>query len=259
MRVQANGFVFCNDKGLTIKASSVSRGFSKHKLESKLVAFTPAAFDGETQKKNVYRYEPLNKNMIGAALYDRYQHDMTHGKAALSTKLKHLREAKFRLIEKTKKRARIKRNALKLMSVSTAPNAFSLTDFEHVDSITFADPDMEAQRQKLILEQEKNNEQSRRYQFHDGRRASGSHQVTEAAARREKPTKTNALNIRQDQSAEGQNSLRDVSQLDVVQLTGRNEVLLQNHAHDKLERQRRQPDNHVRRKIFGLKKQGKAH
>jgi len=406
MRVKANGFVFCNDKGLTIKASSVSRGFSKHSLASKLGAFTPAAFDGEIQKQTIYRYEPLNKNVIGSALYARYQYDMTHGKATFSTKLKHLREAKFRLIEKTKKRARIKRSALKLMSASrtqkkymyqqisktllkdleairgnytterkhlvdahknktwadwlrqkaqkgdhealtamryrnrknqgkytlsgasTALTAFSLTDFEHVDSITkegteiykfdktvvknngkeiqiskgtsiaalkqaidmakqsygdcirvngsplfktivlhmvvqnnititFADPDMEAQRQKLISEQEKNNEQSRRYSSHDGRRTPGSHQVTGATAGRRHRTKPNTFSVRQSPPAEGQNSLRDLSQLDVVQLTGRSEVLLQNHAHDKLERQRRQPDNHVRRKVFGLKNEGK--
>ncbi|NCT57098.1 MAG: relaxase/mobilization nuclease domain-containing protein [Legionella sp.] len=403
MRVKANGFVFCNANGLTVKASSISRGFSKHSLESKLGAFTPATFDGEIQKHNVYRYEPLNKNVIGSALYARYQYDMTHGKATLSTKLKHLREAQFRLIEKTKKRARIKRSALKFMSASrtqkkymyqhisknllndieairekytterkhlvdahknktwadwlrqnaqegdhealtamryrhrknqnnytlsgtsTALTAFSLTNFEHVDSITkegteiykfdktviknngeeiqiskgtsiaalkqaidmakqnygncirvngsprfkkiilhiavqnnititFADPGMEAQRQKLILEQEKNNEQSRRYGRNDGRRTSRSHEVAGATAttRRGNRAKPNAFSVRQGAPAEGQNSLRDVPQLDVVQLAGRSEVLLQNHAHDKLERQRRQPDNHVRRKVFGL-------
>ncbi len=295
MRVQANGFVFCNDKGLTIKASSVSRGFSKHKLESKLGAFTPAVFDGETQKKNVYRYEPLNKNVIGSELYTRYQHDMTHGKTTLSTKLKHLREAQFRLIEKTKKRARIKRRALKLMSASRTQKKYmyqhiSKTLLKDLEAIrgnytterkhlvdanrnkTWADwlrqkaqegdhEALTAHRQKLILEQEKNNEQSRRYRFNDGRRTSGSHQVagTTATARSGNRAKPNAFSVRQGPPAEGQNSLRDVSQLDVVQLTGGSEVLLQNHAYDKLERQRRQPDNHVRRKVFGLKKKGVTH
>jgi hypothetical protein len=121
-------------------------------------------------------------------------------------------------------------------------------------TITFADPGMEAQRQKLILEQEKNNEQSRRYRSHDGRRTSGSHQVARTTARSGNRAKPNAFSVRQGPPAEGQNSLRDVPQLDVVQLAGRSKVLLQSHAHDKLERQRRQPDNHVRRKVFGLNK-----
>ena len=46
--------------------------------------------------------------------------------------------------------------------------------------------------------------------------------------------------------AENQNSLRDLSQLDVVQLAARGEVLLQDNAPDKLERKRVKPDNHVR-------------
>jgi hypothetical protein len=126
-------------------------------------------------------------------------------------------------------------------------------------TITFADPDMETQRQKLILEQEKNNEQSRRYGFNDGRRTSESHQVTGTTARRGIRAKPNAFGVRQSPPAKGKNGLRDVSQLDVVQLTGRSEVLLQDHAHDKLERQRRQPDNDVRRKVFGLTKKSKEH
>ncbi|NCT57282.1 MAG: relaxase/mobilization nuclease domain-containing protein [Legionella sp.] len=401
MRVKANGFVFCNDKGLTIKASSVSRGFSKHSLESKLGAFTPAAFDGEAQKKNVYRYEPLNKNVIGSELYTRYQYDMTHGKAVLSTKLKHLREAKFRLIGKTKKRARIKRSALKLMSASRtqkkymyqhisktllkdldvirgnytterkhlvdanrnktwadwlrqkaqegdhealtamryrnrknqhqyalsgsrSPSDSVFPDIKRIDSITkegteiyqldkavirndgkeiqiskggsvaalkkalemaqqhygdciqvsgssllkkiilqitvkhnipitFADSEMETQRKQLMSQQETEHEQSRRYGFNDGRRTSRSHEVTGASARSGNRTKPNAFSIRPGPPAEGQNSLRDLSQLDVVQLTGRGQVLLQDNAHDQLERQRYQPDNHVRREVSGLK------
>ena len=35
-------------------------------------------------------------------------------------------------------------------------------------SIIFADPDMENQRQKMNLEQEKQHEQSRRFRFNDG-------------------------------------------------------------------------------------------
>lgn len=405
MRVKANGFVFCNDKGLMIKASSVSRGFSKHSLESKLGAFTPAAFDGEIQKQTIYRYEPLNKNVIGSALYARYRHDMTHGKATLSTKLKHLREAQFRLIEKTKKRARIKRSALKLMSVSRTQKKYmyqhisksllkdlgairgnyraerkhlvdahknktwadwlrqkaqdgdkdaltamryrnrknqpqyslsgsasdgAFPDIERIDSITkegteiyqldkavirnngkeiqiskggsvaalkkalemaqqhygdciqvrgsllfkqiilqiavkhnipitFADPEMESQRKQLMSQQETQHEQSRRYGHNDGRRTSRSHEVAGSTARTGSRTKPNAFSIRQGPPAEGQNSLRDVSQLDVVQLTGRGQVLLQNNAHGKLERQRCQPDNHVRRKVFGLTKKSKEH
>ena len=128
-------------------------------------------------------------------------------------------------------------------------------------SITFADPDMEAQRQKMSLEQEKHHEQPRRYGFNDGRRAARSDEVAGTALGKRKSlrdilprTKPNAESVRQGPPAQGQNGLRDLSQLDMVQLTGRSKVLLQDNAHDQLEWQGLQSDNHVRRKIFGMKK-----
>lgn len=65
--------------------------------------------------------------------------------------------------------------------------------------------------------------------------------------------------LRQGPPTEGQNSLRDLSQLDMVQFTGRSKMLLQDNAHDQLERQRLQSDNHVRRKAFRIKKKQKKY
>lgn len=120
---------------------------------------------------------------------------------------------------------------------------------------------MEAQRKKMSLEQGKHHEQSKRYGFNDGRRTSRSAEVVgttlgERKSHRDIPptTKSDAFSIRQGPPAKGQNGLRDVSQLDMVQFTGRSKVLLQDNAHDQLERQRLQSDNHVRREISGVKK-----
>ena len=124
--------------------------------------------------------------------------------------------------------------------------------------IMFADLDMETQRQKLILKQEKHHEQSRSNRNNYRRRTPGSHETIGATARNGRGrTKPNAFSVKRSAPAEGQNSLRNLSQLDVVQFTSGSKVLLQDHAHDKLECQGFQPDNHVRRKVFGLKQKGK--
>ncbi|HHS2910623.1 TraI/MobA(P) family conjugative relaxase [Legionella pneumophila serogroup 1] len=410
--IRANGLVFCNERGLTVKASSISRNFSKKNLESKLGEFKPSPFNAEISKQNIYRYEPLDKKVILSEIYARYRYEKEHCKTLLSETLRHLREAKVRLIDKAKKRGRIKRTALKLMNTSRTQKKYlykqisktllndiekirqnyakerrhmidlhqnktwadwlqqkaqqgdkeaiaalryrnrknlsnytlsgrsfdiSLTDIERIDSITkegtaiykldkavirndgkeikiskggsiatlkkaiemakqqygnciqvkgsplfkkiilqitvqnkisitFADPDMEAQRKKMISEQEKHHEQSRRYGFNDGRRTARSDEITGTTLGKKRKqrgilsrTKPNAFSIRQGPPAEGQNSLRDLPQLDMVQFTGRSKMLLQDNAHDQLERQRLQLDNHVRRKVSGLKQKGKNH
>ncbi|HAW6257063.1 TPA: relaxase/mobilization nuclease domain-containing protein [Legionella pneumophila] len=404
IRVKANGFVFCNPQGMTVKASSISRSFSKKNLESKLGYFVPSYSEGGTPASNVYRYEPLNKKVLGTALYAKYLHEKSHNKHFISDKLKNLREARAKLIGKAKKRGRIKRSTLKLMNlskvqkeflynhinktllneidnirknyakersrlldsyqnktwadwlkqkaqsgdqdaletmryrnrknkhdytISGADSVFTPLNFGQIDSITkegteiykkdnsvirdngkeiiiskggsisalkralemarqrysgcicvngsplfkkiilqiviqyqmpitFADLDLENQRQKLNFEQEKLHEQSRsNRQCHRGR-TSGSHEAvgTTTGNRRNRSTKPDSFSIRQGSPAKDHNGLRNLSQCDLVQLTGGGQVLLPDNAHDHLERKGFKPDNNVRRKVTGVKKHG---
>ncbi|HEL8420330.1 TPA: relaxase/mobilization nuclease domain-containing protein [Legionella pneumophila] len=400
IRIKANGFVFCNVQGLTVKASSISRTLSKKNLESKLGSFVPSYPGDDGPASNVYHYEPLNKKVLGSALYAKYQHEKSHNKCFVSDKLKKLREARTKLIEKAKKRGRIKRAALKLMNLSKAQkkylyqhinktllneienirknyakersqlldshqnktwadwlkqkaqggdqdalaamryrnrkinhdytisgldSVFSSLNFGQIDSvtkegteiykkdnsvirdngkeiiiskggsiptlkralemarqrygdcicvngsplfkkiilqiviqyqmpITFADLDLENQRQKLNFEQEKSHEQSRsNRQSHRGRTSGGHEAAGTATGNRRGSTKPNSFSIRQGSPAKDHHSLRNLSKCDLVQLTGGGQVLLQDNAHDHLERKGLQPDNNVRRKIPGLK------
>ncbi|HAU3942052.1 TPA: relaxase/mobilization nuclease domain-containing protein [Legionella pneumophila] len=401
IRAKANGFVFCNAQGMTVKASSISRSFSKKNLESKLGYFVPSYSEGGTPASNVYRYEPLNKKILGTALYAKYLHEKSHNKHFISDKLKNLREARAKLIEKAKKRGRIKRSALKLMNlpkvqkkflyshinkmllneidnirknyakersrlldsyqnktwadwlkqeaqsgdqdalvalryrnrknkhdytISGADSFFTTLNFGQIDSvtkegteiykkdnsvirdngkeiiiskggsisglkkalemarqrygdcicvngsplfkkiilqiviqyqmpITFADLNLENQRQKLNFEQEKSHEQSKSSRQNHRRRTPGSHEASGAANenRKSRGTKSNSFRIRQGSPAKDHNSLRNLSKCDLVQLTGGGQVLLQDNAHDHLERKGFKPDNHVRRKITGVK------
>lgn len=394
IKLRANGFVFCDKKGLMVKASSVSRNFSKKNLLSKLGEFTPASFQSEAGSKNTYRYEPVSQAMSNSELYARYGDERLKNKIILADKLKTLRQAKAGSIEKAKKRARIKRKALKLMKMpiiqkkllygqisktlldeierirnnystqrqnqinwhqnrtwadwlrykaetgdldaltalrfqnrknkgkyslsggraDTSPTALNILDsitkegteiykidkavirnngheikiskggsietlikalemaqrqygncirvngsplfkkiilqivIQHNIPITFADPDIEAQRTKL--KQETNNEHAKRNRYGNGRRTSGNDEATRTGGRRQwgkTRTKPNPYRTSCGTPAENQNGLRDLPQLDVVQLAARGEVLLQDNAPDKLERKRVKSDNHVRR------------
>ncbi|HAT7753350.1 TPA: relaxase/mobilization nuclease domain-containing protein [Legionella pneumophila] len=405
IRAKANGFVFCNVQGLTVKASSISRSFSKKNLETRLGSFAPCYSEDNVPASNIYHYEPLNKQVLGSALYVKYQHEKSHNKRFISDKLKKLREARAKLIEKTKKRGRIKRAALKLMNLSKVQkkflyshinktllneidnirknyakersrlldscqnktwadwlkqkaqggdqdalvamryrnrknkhdytisgidSVFSTLNFGQIDSvtkegteiykkdnsvirdngkeiiiskggsisalkralemarqrygdcisvngsplfkkiilqiviqyqmpITFVDLDLENQRQKLNFEQEKSHEQSRANRQNHRRRTSGSHEAVGTADenRWNRGTKPNSFSIRQGSPAKDHNSLRNLSKCDLVQLTRGSKVLLQDNAHDHLERQRFKPDNNVRWNVSGLKQKGK--
>lgn len=405
IRIKANGFVFCNVQGLAVKASSISRTFSKKNLESKLGSFVPSYTEDDGPASNVYHYEPLNKKVLGSALYAKYQHEISHNKCFVSDKLKKLREARTKLIEKAKKRGRIKRVALKLMNLSKAQKKYlyqhinktllneienirknyakersqlldshqnktwadwlkqkaqggdqdalaamryrnrknkhdytisgssfssSSLNFGQIDSvtkegteiykkdnsvirdngkeiiiskggsipalkralemarqrygdcicvngaplfkkiilqivihyqmpITFADLDLENQRQKLNFEKEKSYEQSRSNRQSYRGRTSGGHETSGTAdGKRRGSTKPNSFSIRQGSPAKDHDSLRNLSKCDLVQLAGGGQMLLQNNAHDQLERQRLQPNNHVRRKISRLRKNEKG-
>ncbi|MFO8834978.1 TraI/MobA(P) family conjugative relaxase [Legionella pneumophila serogroup 1] len=404
IHIKANGFVFCNVQGLTVKASSISRTFSKKNLESSLGPFASSHSGVDVTALNVYHYEPLNKKVLGSALYAKYQHEKSHNKDFVSDKLKKLREARTKLIEKAKKRGRIKRAALKLMNLSKAQkkylyqhinkmllneienirksyakarcqlldshqnktwvdwlkqkaqggdqdalvamryrnrknnhdytisgsdSVFPALNFGQIDSVTkegteiykkdnsvirdngkeiiiskggsipslkraldmarkrygncicvngsplfkkiilqiviqyqmpvtFADLDLENQRQKLNSEQETSHEQSRANRQNYRRRTPGSHESSGTTARNKRgDTKPNSCSIRQGSPAKDHNSLRNLSKCDLVQLTGGGQVLLQDNAHDHLEWQRLQSDNNVRRKVFELNQNSK--
>ncbi|KTC72314.1 TraI protein [Legionella birminghamensis] len=404
IRIKANGFVFCNGQGLTVKASSISRTFSKKNFESKLGSFVPSYPEDDRPASNVYHYEPLNKKILGSALYAKYQHDKSHNKCFVSDKLKKLREARIKLIEKAKKRGRIKRAALKLMSLSKAQKKYlyqhinktllneienirksyvkersqlldshqnktwadwlkqkaqggdqdalmamryrnrknkydytisgsgsSSLNFGQIDSvtkegteiykkdnsvirdngkeiiiskggsisalkralemasqrygdcicvngsplfkkiilqiviqyqmpITFADLDLENQRQKLNFEQEKSHDQSRaNRQIHRGRASGGYEAAGAATGKRRGSTKPNSFSIRQGSPAKDHDSLRNLSKCDLVQLTGGGQMLLPDNAHDHVEREGFKPNHHVRRKISRLEKKGKGY
>ena len=147
---------------------------------------------------------------------------------------------------------------LKINGDDIFKNAILRVAVKYQMDITFTDPKMEAERINLLKKSEIINGQSRtRSTTH------GSAQTAGANTRSRKYSgggrkfsgdkyQSDVRRSRQGSPAEGQNSLPSVPQLDVVQLSGRSEVLLPDNAHDKLGRERLKPDNKVRRSFFGL-------
>lgn len=163
IRIKANGFVFCNKDGLIIKASSVSRGFSKKNLECRLGQFLPSPFGAQLAGKNIYRYEPLNKQVIG----------------------KEIKISKGGSIDALKKAIEMAQqsygNCIQVNGSPLFKKIIVQLTIQNNIPITFADPEMESQRQKRISQQEKQYEQSRPYRSNDRSRTARGDEVAGTA------------------------------------------------------------------------------
>ena len=130
-------------------------------------------------------------------------------------------------------------------------------------SITFDDADLERRRQQLLLPitQENTHEHHRsrpdRGRTDRRRPATTRHAVAGIHHARPNirglPGKSGVSRIGRNPPPQSQNRLRGLSQLGVVQFSGRSEVLLPSHVPHHLEHQRAKPDNGVRRDIFGAR------
>jgi hypothetical protein len=125
IRKRANGLVFADSSGVTVRASAVDRGFSQGKLEARLGAFEAAA-GGRNAPQPSKSYE-RNRYQCGintAELYARYkseQENHAHVRAAACAKA---RDRKNRLIERAKRNGRLKRAFVKPMTAPRVAKKF---------------------------------------------------------------------------------------------------------------------------------------
>ena len=128
--------------------------------------------------------------------------------------------------------------------------------------VIFSDKKIEKFRQELTKDQEKTNERARQHDNGDRQRAGRGNEAPRRGNSRGNTERRSGRGsaqphpnrFRGSTSPEGQDSLRNMSQLNVAEFPRRCKVLLPDNAHDKLEREGAKPDNKVRRSIFGLKK-----
>ncbi len=132
-------------------------------------------------------------------------------------------------------------------------------------NITFDNAKLELRRQHLIetsIVKEKNHESrkqsdlNRRRTNRGGNENIGAVSSIDPSSRRTRgardsgrPSKPHIGRIGQQPPPESKNRLRNLSQLSVVQLASRSEVLLPGHVSDHMEHQRAQPNNQLRRNL----------
>ncbi len=113
---QGNGFIFCSQKGVRVKASSVSRDLSKSKLEQRLGPFNENQLTVEKLKFSYKRSPTCQGGSV--ELYERYESERAKNSHMISQELKRLSLKKKQLFDKAKQKSKLKRQAIKLMSGS---------------------------------------------------------------------------------------------------------------------------------------------
>lgn len=114
IREHGNGLVISADNGITVKASSVSREFSKQKLEGRLGSFTKSALSGSAKPKKRYDKQPMRSKVNTVELHARYKHEQQNSIANRADEWAKAIARKNRLIEDAKRSGRLKRAAIKI-------------------------------------------------------------------------------------------------------------------------------------------------
>ena len=118
LHLRANGLVISADSGVSVKASSVAREFSKANLEKRLGAFEAAPQGAQQQNSSrQYAKRPLQSKVNTSELHARYK-DAQQGTAVTRALLwAGARERKLLQIEAAKRKGRLKRATIRLLSM----------------------------------------------------------------------------------------------------------------------------------------------
>jgi len=118
LMVRGNGFVFTDGAGTFVKGSSVSREFSKAKLEARFGSFQQESTTQKTQAQRRYEPRPLKVRVDTTKLYARYIAEQRLTAAARAQTWAEVRGRRHRLIETAKRTAKLKRAVIKLVGGS---------------------------------------------------------------------------------------------------------------------------------------------
>ncbi|TAL47133.1 MAG: conjugal transfer protein TraI [Methylovulum sp.] len=121
LRERGNGLVIADQDGLMVKASSVSREFSKSKLEDKFGQFVPTAdqsVNADQTAKNKYEARPVCSHIDTTLLFAQYRAEQKNKIVNRAKEWKLARDNKNRLIEEAKRSNNLKRASIKLIAKS---------------------------------------------------------------------------------------------------------------------------------------------
>jgi len=112
---QGAGLVFKSGSGIALKASTVSRDFSKAKLEKRLGCYR--AIEGQASEPEVkYQDEPVQRGPHSAELFAEYTKAKSEGRALQSQAIKGAIQKREKLIAASKRSANLKRQALRTLT-----------------------------------------------------------------------------------------------------------------------------------------------
>ncbi len=118
LMVRGNGFVFTDGEGTYVKGSSVSREFSKAKLETRFGSFQQDKTMQKTPTQRRYEPRPVRSRFDTTELYARYIAEQRLTAAARAQTWTKARDRRLQLIETAKRTARLKRAVIKLVGGS---------------------------------------------------------------------------------------------------------------------------------------------
>ena len=120
LRERGNGLVISNQDGLTVKASSVAREFSKGKLEVRFGEFKSSdRLVSDSPSKN-YEARPVRLRIDTTLLFGRYKNEQQGRGANRAREWKKAMAKRDRLISEVKAKAKLKRATTKLVDGSRA-------------------------------------------------------------------------------------------------------------------------------------------
>jgi hypothetical protein len=118
---RAKGLVITSGTDVSVKASSVSREFSRNRLEARLGRFHAAPESQcKAEPRKCYAKRPARLRADTVELFARYQADQTLAFAARTKAMQASRARKNRLIEDAKRTGRLKRQVIKSVRAPAA-------------------------------------------------------------------------------------------------------------------------------------------
>lgn len=130
LKERGNGFIFTNHDGITVKASTVAREFSKEKLIHKFGLFKPDSPQKDNSGQR-YQMRPIHSGFDTSLLFAQYMIERKAAPFLRSEELKRDKEKKAALIADAKRVASLKRSVIKLADGSRAGKRISYALVSH--------------------------------------------------------------------------------------------------------------------------------
>ena len=114
IREHANGLVISAENGISVKASSVHREFSKKNLEGRLGSFTKSQASDAAAPKKRYEKKPMRSKINTVELHAKYKQAQQTATTDRAAEWAKAIARKNRLVEDAKRAGRLKRAAIKI-------------------------------------------------------------------------------------------------------------------------------------------------